>query len=147
MTSLSKFSLRSVEIGAALFAAAACLSPAAAQINLDEVVVTPGGRPEPRKRVTGTVQVIGGRDIVAADSPVAGPGAIGTPGQGGRVVGPVQVIERSEIERSTAKSVADLLAQNAVGFLSEWTPGQPRSTSAAAPRMAKGVTSRAKCSC
>ncbi len=125
MTSLSKFSLRSVEIGAALLAATACLSPAAAQVNLDEVVVTPGGRPEPRKRVTGTVQVIGGRDIVAADSPVAGPGAVGTPGQGGgRVVGPVQVIERSEIERSTAKSVADLLAQNAVGFLSEWTPGQ-----------------------
>jgi vitamin B12 transporter len=125
MTSLSKFSLRSVEIGAALLAATACLSPAAAQVNLDEVVVTPGGRPEPRKRVTGTVQVLGGRDIVAADSPVAGPGAVGTPGQGGgRMVGPVQVIERSEIERSTAKSVADLLAQNAVGFLSEWTPGQ-----------------------
>ena len=76
MTSLSKFSLRSVEIGAALLAATACLSPAAAQVNLDEVVVTPGGRPEPRKRVTGTVQVIGGRDIVAADSPVAGPGAV-----------------------------------------------------------------------
>jgi vitamin B12 transporter len=68
--------------------------------------------------------VIGGRDIVAADSPVTGPGAPGAPGIGGRVVGPVQVIERSVIERSTAKSVADLLAQNAVGFLSEWTPGQ-----------------------
>ena len=75
MTSLSKFSLRSVEIGAALLAATACLSPAAAQVNLDEVVVTPGGRPEPRKRVTGTVQVIGGRDIVAADSP----GPVATP--------------------------------------------------------------------
>ena len=48
MISLSKFSLRSVEIGAALLAATACLSPAAAQVNLDEVVVTPGGRPEPR---------------------------------------------------------------------------------------------------
>jgi hypothetical protein len=75
MPSLSKFSLRSVDIGAALLAAAAWLSPAAAQVNLDEVVVTPGGRPESRKRVTGTVQVIGGRDIVAADSPAAGPGA------------------------------------------------------------------------
>ena len=59
MTSLNRFSSRSVEIGAALFAVAAWLSPAAAQVNLDEVVVTPGGRPEPLKRVTGTVQVIG----------------------------------------------------------------------------------------
>jgi vitamin B12 transporter len=124
MTSLSKFSLRSVDISAALLAAAALLSPAAAQVNLDEVVVTPGGRTEPRKRVTGTVQVIGGRDLVAADSPAAGPVAAETPGPAGLVVGPVQVIERSTIERSTAKSVADLLAQNAVGFLSEWTPGQ-----------------------
>jgi ABC-type cobalamin/Fe3+-siderophores transport system ATPase subunit len=124
MTSLSKFSLRSVDIGAAILAAAAWLSPAAAQVNLDEVVVTPGGRPESRKRVTGTVQVIGGRDLVAADSPAVGPVAAETPGPAGRVVGPVQVIERSTIERSTAKSVADLLAQNAVGFLSEWTPGQ-----------------------
>ena len=40
------------------------------------------------------------------------------------MVGPVQIIENSEIERSTAKSVTDLLAQNAVGFMSEWTPGQ-----------------------
>ena len=40
------------------------------------------------------------------------------------MVGPVQIIENSEIERSTAKSVTELLAQNAVGFMSEWTPGQ-----------------------
>src|SRR4029078_630174 len=37
---------------------------------------------------------------------------------------PGQIIENSEIERSTAKSVTELLAENAVGFMSEWTPGQ-----------------------
>lgn len=40
------------------------------------------------------------------------------------VAGTVQVINREKIERSTAKSVTDLLAENAVGFMSEWTPGQ-----------------------
>ena len=39
-------------------------------------------------------------------------------------VGAVQVIEKSQIEHSTAKSVADILAEYAVGFVSEWTPGQ-----------------------
>jgi vitamin B12 transporter len=36
----------------------------------------------------------------------------------------VQVINRETIERSPAKSITDLLAENAVGFFSEWTPGQ-----------------------
>ena len=116
--------LRAAAMAAAILSAALSFSAACAQVNLGEVVVTPGGRPEPRKRVTGTVQVIGGRDLVAADSPAAGPGSVETPGPAGRVVGAVQVLERSVIERSTAKSVAELLAQNAVGFLSEWTPGQ-----------------------
>jgi vitamin B12 transporter len=40
------------------------------------------------------------------------------------VAGTVQVINREKIERSTARSVTDLLAENAVGFMSEWTPGQ-----------------------
>jgi len=71
--------------------------------------------------VTGTVQVIG-RDLVAADSPAVAPAPAGR--AGANVVGPVQIIENSEIERSTAKSVTELLAQNAVGFMSEWTPGQ-----------------------
>jgi vitamin B12 transporter len=124
MKSTAKHFRHSLELAVAMLSATAWLSPASAQVNLDEVVVTPGGRPEPRKRVTGTVQVIGGQDLVAADSPAAGPVAAETPGPAARVAGPVQIIERSAIERSTAKSVADLLAQNAVGFLSEWTPGQ-----------------------
>lgn len=41
-----------------------------------------------------------------------------------QIPGTVQVIDRDQIERSSAKSVTDLLAENAVGFFSEWTPGQ-----------------------
>jgi vitamin B12 transporter len=115
--------MRSVAIGAAFFSSTAWLAPAAAQVSLGEVVITPGGRPEPRKRVTGTVQVIG-RDLVAADSPAVAPAPPSGGRAGANVVGPVQIIESSEIERSTAKSVTELLAQNAVGFMSEWTPGQ-----------------------
>ncbi|MCZ8319971.1 MAG: TonB-dependent receptor [Novosphingobium sp.] len=62
----------------------------AAPTILDEIVVTSTGRPEPRSRITGTVQVI----------------------------------EPEVIRRSNARSVTDLLAENAVGFFSEWTPGQ-----------------------
>jgi vitamin B12 transporter len=36
----------------------------------------------------------------------------------------VQIISEEKIRNSTAKSVTDLLAENAVGFFSEWTPGQ-----------------------
>lgn len=124
MRTTNKLALGAAEMAAAILSAALWTTSASAQVNLGEVVVTPGGRPEPRRRVTGTVQVIGGRDLVAADSPAAGPGSTDSPGQGGRLVGAVQVFERSVIERSTAKSVAELLAQNAAGFLSEWTPGQ-----------------------
>ena len=118
MRTTSKLALSAAEMAAAILSAALWSTAAPAQVNLGEVVVTPGGRPEPRRRITGTVQVIGGRDLVAADSPAAGPGATDSPGQGGRLVGAVQVFERSVIERSTAKSVAELLAQNAAGFLS-----------------------------
>ena len=50
--------------------------------------------------------------------------ATGRPEPINRVVGTMQVITRDTIERSTAKSVTDLLAESAVGFMSEWTPGQ-----------------------
>lgn len=36
----------------------------------------------------------------------------------------VQVIGEREIEKSPAHTVTELLADNAIGFLSEWTPGQ-----------------------
>ncbi|MDQ1080080.1 TonB-dependent receptor [Pseudoroseomonas cervicalis] len=41
-----------------------------------------------------------------------------------RLSGTVQVIDEATIANSTARSVTDLLAENAVGFFSEWTPGQ-----------------------
>ncbi|MCK8783070.1 TonB-dependent receptor [Roseomonas sp. NAR14] len=41
-----------------------------------------------------------------------------------RLTGTVQVIDEARILRSTASSLTDLLAENAVGFFSEWTPGQ-----------------------
>ena len=50
--------------------------------------------------------------------------ATGRPEPRSEIAGTVQVIDRTMIENSTAKSVTDLLAENAVGFFSEWTPGQ-----------------------
>lgn len=41
-----------------------------------------------------------------------------------RIAGTVQIIHQDRIEKSTARSVAELLSENAVGFMSEWTPGQ-----------------------
>ena len=35
-----------------------------------------------------------------------------------------QVIDSDQIERSRAESLTELLAQNSVGFFSEWSPGQ-----------------------
>src|SRR5258708_18088856 len=36
----------------------------------------------------------------------------------------IQVISEEKIRNSNARSVTDLLAENAVGFMSEWTPRQ-----------------------
>jgi vitamin B12 transporter len=41
-----------------------------------------------------------------------------------RIAATTQTIERADIERSAARSVTDLLAEHAVGFLSEWTAAQ-----------------------
>lgn len=50
--------------------------------------------------------------------------ATGRPEPRSQIAGTVQVIGQEKIASSTAKSVTDLLAENAVGFLSEWTPAQ-----------------------
>lgn len=50
--------------------------------------------------------------------------ATGRPEPRSQIPGTVQVIDRDKIEHSSAKSITDLLAENAVGFFSEWTPGQ-----------------------
>jgi vitamin B12 transporter len=50
--------------------------------------------------------------------------ATGYPTPVTKIAGTVQVIDQDAIARSTAKSVSGLLAENAVGFMSEWSPGQ-----------------------
>src|SRR5471030_2444370 len=40
------------------------------------------------------------------------------------VASTVQIISEDKIRNSNAKSMTNLLAENAVGFFSEWTPGQ-----------------------
>lgn len=50
--------------------------------------------------------------------------ATGRPEEVSRIAGTIQVIPQERIERSTAKSVTDLLAENSIGFMSEWTAAQ-----------------------
>jgi vitamin B12 transporter len=50
--------------------------------------------------------------------------ATGRPEPVTSVAGTVQVIDGEKITRSTARSVTDLLSENAVGFMSQWTQGQ-----------------------
>jgi len=50
--------------------------------------------------------------------------ATSRPEERGRIPATTQVIDRAAIERSTAKSVTDLLAENSVGFFSQWTAAQ-----------------------
>ena len=50
--------------------------------------------------------------------------ATGRPEEVTKIAGTIQVIDGAKIEKSAAKSVTDLLAENAVGFMSEWTAGQ-----------------------
>jgi vitamin B12 transporter len=50
--------------------------------------------------------------------------ATGRPEARSNITGTIQVIDQQRIESSSAKSMTDLLAENAVGFFSEWTPGQ-----------------------
>jgi vitamin B12 transporter len=50
--------------------------------------------------------------------------ATGRPEDVTKIAGTIQVIDGDRISKSVAKSVTDLLAENAVGFMSEWTAGQ-----------------------
>ena len=50
--------------------------------------------------------------------------ATGYPEPVSKIYSTVQVIDQDRIQHSSAKSVTDLLAENAVGFMSEWSPGQ-----------------------
>jgi vitamin B12 transporter len=48
----------------------------------------------------------------------------GRPERQSEIAGTTQVIDQETIQRSAARSLTDLLSENAVGFFSEWTPGQ-----------------------
>lgn len=48
-----------------------------------------------------------------------------------------QVIDSDQIERSRAESLTELLAQNSVGFFSEWSPGRHPLISAVLQRMVR----------
>lgn len=50
--------------------------------------------------------------------------ATGLPTPRSQLAGTVQVIDQETIRRSVAQNLTDLLAENAVGFFSTWTPGQ-----------------------
>jgi vitamin B12 transporter len=92
----------------------------AQSVQLPAIVVTPSGRVEPRPSTpaAGTSPAITDTQPIYVTTPTGRTESIS------RVVGTTQIIGREAIERSTARSVAELMAENAVGFLSEWTPGQ-----------------------
>ena len=50
--------------------------------------------------------------------------ATGYPEEVSKIAGTVQVITQDRIAHSNAKSVTELLAENSVGFMSQWTAGQ-----------------------
>ncbi|HTE34951.1 MAG TPA: TonB-dependent receptor [Reyranella sp.] len=50
--------------------------------------------------------------------------ATGRPEEVSRIAGTIQIIPQERIARSTAKSVTELLAENSIGFMSEWTAAQ-----------------------
>lgn len=50
--------------------------------------------------------------------------ATGRPEPTTDIAGTIQVVDGDKITKSTAKSVTDLLAESAVGFMSQWTAGQ-----------------------
>jgi vitamin B12 transporter len=84
--------------------------------QLPAIVVTSSGRVEPRPAAPATG--------ASESRPVYVTTPTGRAESISRVVGTTQIITRETIERSTARSVTELLAENAVGFQSQWTPGQ-----------------------
>ena len=58
------------------------------------------------------------------DMPATVVTATGRPEEVSRIAGTMQVITQDRIARSTATSVAGVLSENAIGFMSEWTAAQ-----------------------
>ncbi len=95
-----------IGFGGALLSSTALVSPASAQVN-------PPASAQANPPASGPVNL---GDVVVT--------ATGRPEPTNRIAGTTQVIDRAQIERSTAKSVTDLLAENAVGFMTQWTSDQ-----------------------
>jgi vitamin B12 transporter len=72
----------------------------------------------------GAVSAAAQTTLPAYEMPTTVVTATGRPEEVSRIAGTIQVIPQERIARSVAKSVTDLLAENAVGFMSEWTAGQ-----------------------
>ena len=87
-----------IGLGPALLMSTALVSPALAQAN---------------NTAAGTINL---GDVVVT--------ATGRPEPTSHLSGTTQVIDRAQIERSTAKSITDLLAESAVGFMTQWTSDQ-----------------------
>src|SRR2546427_3553649 len=92
------------------------LRPAAAAVLLASCAAAAGAAQEPAS----------GRSADSADDALDAVFVTATarPEARSRIAGTTQTIDREAIERSSARSVTDLLAENAVGFLSEWTAAQ-----------------------
>lgn len=92
------------------------LRPAAAAALLASCAAAAGAAQEPAS----------GRSTDSADDALDAVFVTATarPEARSRIAGTTQTIDREAIERSSARSVTDLLAENAVGFLSEWTAAQ-----------------------
>ncbi len=121
-----KFDMRVVTGSAVLLSSAFWLSPVAAQ-----QVPNPAHVPNPAQ-LPDTAQIL--TPTSTAPPPLAAPPAgflpevvvtaTGRPEEVTKIAGTIQVIDGAKITKSTAKSVTDLLAENSVGFMSEWTAGQ-----------------------
>jgi vitamin B12 transporter len=99
----------------ALSAGAQTVSPT--ETTLPEIVVTTNSQPVRRgpDSQSGTPAPVRENVVV---TPTSRPEPVS------QIAGTVQVIDRDMIEHSTAKSITDLLAENAVGFMSEWGSDQ-----------------------
>jgi vitamin B12 transporter len=118
--------IRKAAAAIALLSSVAWISPAVAQQS-------PQPSPLPTQPQPPSAQV---QPAAAPPQPAAAPPdkpafmpevvvtATGYPEEVSKIAGTVQVITQDRIAHSNAKSVTELLAENSVGFMSQWTAGQ-----------------------
>jgi vitamin B12 transporter len=119
---MSKRHLRSGAGSAALLVAALWMTSADAQQTPPAVVQTPSPADPAQAPINDPQQFPATPTNLKLPEVVVT--ATGYPTPVSQIAGTVQIIDQDAIARSTAKSVTGLLAENAVGFMSEWSPGQ-----------------------